>query len=137
MVPSEYEEQVAFRKYLDLRGLLYFRVPNETYTKSHNQRRRNMALGVRSGIPDMFVLVNERVVAVELKRAKKKGVKWSGATPNQRFWLDALAKHGVPSVLCAGADEAIDFIENLLPDSAKRGDIMYKPSQAAKDSSTF
>lgn len=148
MVPTEYEEQVAFRKYLDLRGLPYFRVPNETSVKKYNpttrkwgggweQNRRNAALGVKPGVPDMFVLVNSRVVAIEMKRAKKKGVKWSGASPNQRYWLDILAKHGVPSVICAGADEAIDFIENLLPDSAKKGDIMYRPSQAAEDSSSF
>ena len=55
--PTEDQEQEAFVKWLDDNGYPRFRVPNETYTKSHKQRNKNKKLGVSSGVPDLFVVV--------------------------------------------------------------------------------
>lgn len=55
--PYEDQEQEAFVRWLDDNGYPRFRVPNETYTKSHKQRIKNKKLGVSSGVPDLFVIV--------------------------------------------------------------------------------
>lgn len=46
--PYEDQEQEAFVRWLDDNGYPRFRVPNETYTKSHKQRIKNKKLGVSS-----------------------------------------------------------------------------------------
>lgn len=106
MIPTEYQEQVAFIQYLELKGYDYFRVPNETYTKSWNQKRINKALGVKAGIPDLFVIVDSNLVAVEMKRTKN-----STTTASQIEWIKKLNSAGVPTKVCKGAEAAIKFIE--------------------------
>lgn len=107
-IPTEYEEQVALRQYCDLRGFNYFAVPNETFTKSWNQKRRNAAKGVVKGVPDFFVVVGDKLLAIELKRLKGGVV---GA--EQRFWIDRLNSVGVKARVCKGAAVAIQFIEEV------------------------
>ena len=109
MIPTEYEEQVAFRQWLDIKGYPYFRVPNETYTTSHNQRRKNMALGVKPGVPDMFVCVAGKMVAVELKR-----IKGGTTSEHQKQWIATLNANNVPTAVCKGADAAIAFIQSMI-----------------------
>lgn len=134
--PYEDQEQEAFVKWLDDNGYPRFRVPNETYTKSHKQRIKNKKLGVSSGVPDLFVVVpadysdatmefihygdnpvvsgdgvygkNYRLVAIEMKR-KKGGV----TSANQKQWIKTLNEAGVQTVVCKGCDAAIEFIESI------------------------
>ena len=128
--PTEEQEQMAFVQWLRLKGYAHFRVPNETYTKSFKQKAKNKALGVSSGVPDLFAVVPRQqelwnglgaeairtgdtatvptLVAIEMKR--KKG----GATSaNQKQWLQTLNDAGIQSVVCKGCDEAIKFIESI------------------------
>jgi len=106
VVPTEQQEQIALVQYLTIRGIPHFRVPNETYTKSWNQKRLNKALGVKSGVPDLFVIYKNRMKAVELKR-KKGGV----TSDAQKEWIGILNEAGIPAKVCKGSDEAIAFIE--------------------------
>lgn len=55
--PYEDQEQEAFVQWLRLKDYPHFRVPNETYTKSHKQRIKNKKLGVSPGVPDLAVVV--------------------------------------------------------------------------------
>lgn len=57
--PYEDQEQEAFVKWLDDNGYPRFRVPNETYTKSHKQRIKNKKLGVSSGVPDIYQYIRK------------------------------------------------------------------------------
>lgn len=107
-LPSEYEEQVALRQYCDLMGYAYFAVPNETYTSSWNQKRRNRAKGVVKGVPDFWCIVGDKLLAIELKRLKR-----SVISPEQKIWLERLSAAGVHTKVAYGADEAIAFITNL------------------------
>lgn len=107
-MPTEDDEQTALVRYLRLRNIPHFRVPNETYTKSWKQRAKNKRLGVQPGIPDLFVLVAGRVLAIEMKRQKG-----STTTPAQRNWLILLNKHGIDGRVCKGFLEAKAFIEEL------------------------
>ena len=122
--PYEDQEQEAFVKWLDDNGYPRFRVPNETYTKSHKQRIKNKKLGVSSGVPDLAVIVPDvwyvygenvppntytsRLVFIEMKR-KKGGV----TSVNQKRWIKTLNKAGVETVVCKGCDAAIEFIESI------------------------
>ena len=68
MIPTEEQEQMAFVQWLTLNNIDHFRVPNETFTRSWNQKRKNKALGVSSGVPDLFVILPKpynRLVAIE------------------------------------------------------------------------
>lgn len=108
LTPSESQEQATFVEWLDLCGFDYWHTPNSTYTKSWKQKNKNKALGVKPGIPDLFVIVNNRLVGIEMKRAK------GGTTSqNQKDWITKLNNAGVETVVCKGADEAIKFIEKV------------------------
>ena len=61
--PTEDQEQEAFVQWLDDNGYPRFRVPNETFTKSHKQRIKNKKLGVSSGVPDLAVVVPTKAIA--------------------------------------------------------------------------
>lgn len=129
--PYEDQEQEAFVKWLDDNGYPRFRVPNETYTKSHKQRIKNKKLGVSSGVPDLAVVVPDvwygygdnvpredlssytntyanRLVFIEMKR-KKGGV----TSANQKKWIKTLNEAGIQTVVCKGCDAAIEFIESI------------------------
>lgn len=105
VIPTEDQEQAAFVQWLRLKGYKHFRVPNETYTNSWRQKAKNKALGVVSGVPDLFVLVNGQMVAVEMKR-RKGGV----VSASQMEWLKALEEVGIAGRVCKGAEEAIEFV---------------------------
>ena len=108
IIPTEEAEQRTFVQYLQLRHLKHFRVPNETYTKSRMQHYKNKVLGVSAGVPDLFVIVNGRLIAVEMKR-----IKGSVTSPAQIEWLKSLNDAGVPSRVCKGASAAIAFVEEV------------------------
>lgn len=105
---TEAEEQANFVQYLKLKGLDHFRVPNETYTKSWKQKRANKMLGVSAGVPDLFIIVDNRLIAIEMKRQKGGTV-----TANQKKWLDILNNAGVPAYIARGCGQAIEIIESI------------------------
>lgn len=89
-------------------------IPQETYTKSWMIKRKNKAMGVRPGVPDMIVVYPGTVLFLELKRAKG-GV----LSPTQAKWLDALSGAGkdggrIVAKLARGWDEAKAAIDELL-----------------------
>ena len=61
-------------------------------------------------MPDLFVCVAGKLVAVEMKRTKG-GV----VSESQKKWLEILNAHGIEARVCKGAEEAIDFINEYLP----------------------
>ena len=69
----------------------------------------NTALGVSKGVPDLFVIVAGRLIAIEMKR-----VKGSVNSPEQKVWISRLNKAGVPAYIAKGCSEAIAIIELML-----------------------
>lgn len=114
-VPTEDIEQERVVRYCDIKRLPRFRVPNETYTKSWAQKRKNKVLGVSPGVPDLFVVANGRLIAIEMKRQKG-----GRLTAPQADWLMELNGAGVEARMCKGADEAIEFIEGVLDGQEKK-----------------
>lgn len=109
-VRSEDAEQAEVVRFCDLHFIPRFRVPNETYTKSGIQRGKNKRLGVSPGVPDLFCIPGNKLIAIEMKR-----VSGSKTSDLQRLWIDRLNAAGVPTRICKGAGEAIEFIKSFLP----------------------
>ena len=109
-VPTEAQEQVAFVHYLRARKIKHFRVPSETYTKSWAQKAKNKALGVVRGVPDLFILTPNGLIAIEMKR-----VKGGTTSPEQKEWIAALNDAGQPDIVAQGAEEAIAIVERHIP----------------------
>lgn len=109
MIPTEAEEQIKFVQYLRLKNLPHFRVPNETYTKSWKQKNMNRALGVSKGVPDLFVCLPDKLIAIEMKRTKN-----SLTSQEQIDWIERLNKAGVQATIAKGCQEAIAFVELML-----------------------
>lgn len=128
MTPTEEQEQRVLVQWLTLKGYKFFRVPNETFTRSWNQKRKNTALGVRPGVPDLFVIVNDHLLAIELKR-----VRGGVVSEHQKHWNSALNKcEGVRAEVCRGADEALELIEALARDWGEHG-VTYSKRAAVKE----
>lgn len=108
-VPKEDEEQATLVQYLQLKGIKHFRVPSETYTTSWKQKAKNKALGVVKGVPDMFVLTNTGLIAIEMKRASRS---LSTVSPEQKDWITSLNDAGVASYVAYGAGQAIEIVEH-------------------------
>lgn len=108
MTPTEDQEQAVLVQYMQLRHIPHWRTPNETFTKSWKQKAKNKRLGVVPGVPDLFVIVKNRLLAIEMKRTKG-----STTSPAQIEWIKRLNECGVTARICKGADAAIAFIEEM------------------------
>lgn len=65
------------------------------------------ALGVKAGIPDLFVAGEGRVVALELKAAR------GALSPAQRDAIAALGCAGIPTLVARDLDGALAALESL------------------------
>jgi len=119
---TEDQEQMAFVNWLKIKRIPHFHCPNEVggQTKALKIRAIKMKrLGVARGVPDLFVFVpikgatgevdSYQPLAIEMKRQK-----YSTTSKEQKEWLEILEMAGIPSRVCKGAGEAIEFVENML-----------------------
>ena len=111
IIPTEHDEAIALADYLTAKGYLFSHIPQETFTKSWGTKMRNKREGVHKGVPDYIIIIRTKTCFIELKRTKG-GV----VSPEQQLWIDALNDCGCPSIIARGADEAIDFIEQIAKD---------------------
>lgn len=65
-------------------------------------------LGVSKGVPDLFAIVNNQLIGIEMKRTKG-----SVTSQEQKDWIEKLNKAGVPTRICKGSIEAINFIKEM------------------------
>lgn len=56
-IPTEYDEQCALVEYLELKGLMFSKIAQETFTRSWGQKMKNQRSGLRKGLPDMFIYI--------------------------------------------------------------------------------
>lgn len=108
-IATEAEEQSKVVQYCILKRLPHWHTPNSTYTTSWKQKAHNKAMGVQAGIPDLFIIVGGRLVAIEMKRTKG-GV----ISAYQRHWITELNNALVPTIVAKGAEEAIAFIDSQM-----------------------
>ena len=108
--PYEEDEQIKLAQYLDMKNYCWCHVPNEGKHKIQYYAKQKR-LGVKKGVPDNFifdVIDSYKGIAIELKR--KKGGRVS---KEQKEWLNKLEDRGWLTRVCKGADEAIDWLEDL------------------------
>lgn len=66
-------------------------------------------MGLRGGLPDLTIIINNKLIFIELKR-----LKGSTTSDEQIAWIEALQKcENVFAKICYGADDAISFIEKI------------------------
>lgn len=116
--PEDHEHYAVVR-YCEARNIPIFHVPNNTWTKSIMQRTRNNLLGVRAGVPDLWVpIAGVGLLVIEMKRQKETG-KTNYPTPAQKVWIEKLNEcPGVQAFVCYGAEEAIRIISSYNPKTA-------------------
>jgi hypothetical protein len=114
-IRTEFEEQTALVHYLELlksqgKIVVFSASPNNTYTKSFSQRRKQVAEGVRKGMPDLCIVSPKDVIFIEMKR-----VKGGVLSTEQKEWGNALISTGsVKYSVCKGFQEAKEFLESVL-----------------------
>jgi hypothetical protein len=79
---------------------MFWSTPNQRGTRKGWEQAILAALGVRPGIPDLFVAGEGRVIGVEVKASK------GSLSPAQRDTIAALAAAGIPTVIVRSVDEA-------------------------------
>lgn len=113
--PTETEEEITFSNWCDAHGYTHWHVPQETFTKSWQQKAKNKAMGVLPGVSDHWVVLptprkpDGSLVVIELKRQ-------FGNTPTDeqiRFLRTMEKVDNVTAVCCYGANEAITLCEQL------------------------
>ena len=119
---SEHDEQVEVVKYCDAKGILMFAIPNGT-NKSLTAQRMFKAEGLKSGVPDLMIPIANKYyhgLFIEMKRRAKrlkngkKSISHTKVSPEQEQWLNNLSERGYCAIVCYGADDAIEMIEDYL-----------------------
>ena len=118
LVPREDEEQIAFVNWCRYNGIVCHHSGNEIGGSTSAMKARAVKMkkmGTSKGFPDLLILVpikgvtgdidSYQMLAIEMKRRKG-----SATSPEQKEWIKMLELAGIPSRICKGADEAIDFV---------------------------
>lgn len=102
---SEDAEQIKVVNELTARGIPFWHTNNEWYSNSIKQKVRSKAMGVQSGIPDLFVCFPGQLVGIEMKR-KDGGT----VSSNQKKWAYIIEQCNIPVWVAHGYDEAMEIV---------------------------
>ncbi len=98
---------------------VFWATPNQRGTRKAWEVKLLSGLGVRAGIPDLFVAGEGKVIGIEIKApvgTLKSGSK-SRAKPNlsqaQKDTIGALAEAGIPTIVVRSLDEAVEALRAL------------------------
>ena len=112
MNASEYQECQVFHRWLELNRIKHTHIGNESQIGGRQGVIRGAQLkriGQSKGFPDYLIIVNDKLIAIEMKRQKG-----GHTSPEQKDWLEALTDCGVKCFICRGATQAIDTVQSLL-----------------------
>lgn len=107
---SEADEQKAVVTYCDTRGIPIFHIPNEA-KRSIRTAAHLKAMGMRAGVPDLFVPIAKgryHGLFIEMK------VKPNKLTQAQFDWLLELERRGYCAKCCYGAASAVELIKRYM-----------------------
>ena len=114
--------QRAIVKHLELRLMppwMFWATPNQRGTRTVVEAQILKALGVRAGIPDLFVLgPNSQLIGIEVKappKVGKRGVSKAAPILNdaQKAVFPRLAGLGVPVIVVRDVDDVIASLSSL------------------------
>lgn len=116
MILSEHQEACILADWLRLNGYAFHHSPNETYTTSWNQKRKNTQEGVSKWFPDYTIILKRgALLFIELKKSKWKrgGLNWSQISEEQKQWIENLSNvDNVAWEFAFWAEHAIEIIES-------------------------
>ena len=120
LTPLEDDEQADFVGYLARQGLKHSAIPNNTYTTSYNQKRKNKRLGLNPGFSDLVVLVSPEqskdgegyMLCIEMKR--QRGGVQSDAQKGWERDINGLQCNNVQYYLAKGSEEAKNIVRHYL-----------------------
>ena len=80
-------------------------------------------MGLNAGLPDLFLIINNKALFIEMKRIKK-----SVTSEFQKDWIEAINKcNGVNAYICYGFEEAKELVDRLLNTKAKSNKELLTP----------
>lgn len=115
--PTEDAEQMALFRWAELQAgrwpelKMLFHIPNGG-SRGKAEAGRFRAMGVKSGVPDLFLPVARgpyHGLFVEMKRTRGGRV-----SPEQREWIQELIMQGYAVVICHGWEDAAQVIGQYL-----------------------
>jgi hypothetical protein len=86
----------------------YTAIPNSTFTTSWSAKGKNIKMGVRRGLFDLFVVGLDKHYFLELKTLK------GTLSEHQKEWKEVLDAVKCLNFVTYGFDEAIELINSLL-----------------------
>jgi hypothetical protein len=92
-------------------GARILHAPNEG-RRTLFERFKIKLLGVNPGFPDLLIIWQTKIVAVELKFGNNK------PTTHQSGWIDFLNANNIPAAVKSDFDSAKDFIDTHLKQAA-------------------
>lgn len=111
-VPTEYAECQVFHQWLELNHIRHTHIGNESQIGGRAGIIRGAklkAIGQSKGFPDYLLIVNDKLIAIEMKR--QSGGRLS---PEQKDWINALGACNIGTYVCYGANQAIETVQSLL-----------------------
>lgn len=121
-IPTEEEEQIAFVQWCRLKGIICHHSGNEIGGSTSAMKARAVKmkrLGTSKGFPDLLLFIpilgstgepdTYQPLAIEMKRTKG-----STTSVEQKKWIEILELTGIPSRICKGAGEAVEFVEEII-----------------------
>lgn len=102
--------QQNLETYPDLR--LLFAIPNGMHTPNKRAAARMRAMGMKRGVPDVFLPVRRGEFSGLFIEMKK--IKGRGANDEQSEWIDELKAQGYGAIVCKGFEAARDVLIDYL-----------------------
>ena len=120
-IPLETIEAEILANWMRANNYMFTHIPNETYTKSWNQKRKNTLEWVSPWFPDYCILLKIwALLFIELKRQRNVLKNWkiwnspSTISEKQIQWIESL--HSIENVeahICYWAEESIKLIKEI------------------------
>ena len=114
---TEHQHAELLAHWLRANNYRFHHSPNETFTKSWRQKRKNTLEGVSAGFPDYCVILKRgNCLFLELKKSRGKngGLNGSKITDAQKAWIDDLGNcPNVFAFVAHGFEEAKTLITQL------------------------
>ena len=107
-IPTEREEQIMVIKYLTLKKIPFYAIPNGG-SRNVKEAANMKAEGVSAGVPDICIQLPNKTyhgLYIEMKR-QKGGI----VSKHQKKWIEILNNNGYLAKVCCGFNEAKNVIE--------------------------
>jgi hypothetical protein len=121
IIPKEEDEQIAFIQWCQINNIKCHHCANEIGGSTRALKLRAIKakrMGTSKGFPDLLVFIPIKgiqkidayqMLAIEMKRKKN-----SNTSPEQKEWIKILEMAGIPSRVCKGCEQAIDFVKEYM-----------------------